>query len=143
MKLSDIFIHGKTYLLSGVSEYVLRADETENFFDQDATNIAFIIDGKGYVAHEDPDDGYRSMLGELRSFSVDNILNKFEPVEIYAEFSYAEKELVKLYDCQTKKIVLELGTDNSDDYYPCFVGSFTPENMVINRERHPEQWGSW
>jgi hypothetical protein len=30
-------------------------------------------------------------------------------------------------------VILEVGTDNNDDYYPSFVSSWKPENMAVNR----------
>jgi hypothetical protein len=47
------------HLLSGVDN--IQVDETEPI---DA--ILFILDGVTYMAIEDPDDGYRSMLAELK-----------------------------------------------------------------------------
>ena len=40
---------------------------------------------------------------------------------------------LELLDCKTGKTVLEVGTENTDDYYPCFVANWSPENMACNQ----------
>ncbi len=51
----------------------------------------------------------------------------------------AQPEKTPFQDCsftpgpwRVANVVLEVGTDNSDDYYPSFVANFQPENMATN-----------
>ncbi len=39
---------------------------------------------------------------------------------------------IQFFDAVTNKLVLEIGTDNADDYYPYCVMDWHPENLAIN-----------
>lgn len=97
----------------------------------EATTIVFILDGKTYMAVEDSDDGYRSSLG---TFEVTDtvVKNTFEPQEVTCTYDGGSNDTLEIIDAITGKIVLRVGTDNSDDYYPSFVDEFSPQNMAIN-----------
>jgi hypothetical protein len=45
---------------------------------------------------------------------------------------YEEHDILDLIDVVTGKVVLSVGTGNTDDYYPYWVAEFTPENMGAN-----------
>ena len=45
----------------------------------------------------------------------------------------SENDVLELLDCKTGKTVLEVGTENTGDYYPCFVANWSPENMACNQ----------
>ncbi|MET4529122.1 hypothetical protein [Bradyrhizobium sp. JR18.2] len=97
--------------------------------------IRFRLDGKVYTGIESPDDGYRSSLRGLY-VSDDAMKNVFPPVRVLAKMKGAEtyqtNDTLQLIDMVTGKIVLEVGTDNTDDYYPWFVGCFFPDCMATN-----------
>lgn len=96
--------------------------------------IRFRLDGKTYMAIEDPDDGYRSSMRNL-IVTNDKIKNSFKPVEVFGmmkQGGYYKSDIIQFYDTVTAKLVLEVGTDNTDDYYPSFVGNFRPENLILN-----------
>ncbi len=95
----------------------------------DANAIVFVLDGTAYRAQEDPNDGYRSYMGEL-SVSKKPVVNMFAPVPVFGRLAKTENDVLELIDVGTGKTVIEVGTDNSCDYYPSFVGCFTPENMT-------------
>ena len=101
----------------------------------DSTSISFNLDGVVYTGIENPDDGYRSSLDKL-IVSKDKIKNKFKSVSVMAlartSCRYGKADVLELVDVKTGKVVLEVGTNNTDDYYPSFVGNFYPENMCIN-----------
>lgn len=107
-----------------------------------ANCLRFRLDGKVYVALEDPDDGYRSAMRKL--FILDGKMkNVFTPVRVIARvcketgrLPYRNSaDLLQLVDIANGKVILEVGTDNTDDYYPCFVASWVPENMALNATR--------
>ena len=106
----------------------------DNF--ESAQVMRFRLDGKVYTAVEDPDDGYRSSMDKL-FMSDDPIKNAFAECRVVgkkkSDDEYGKNDTLELIDCVTGKTVLEVGTDNSDDYYPSFVASFHPENMASNR----------
>jgi hypothetical protein len=100
--------------------------------------VRFVLDGKTYTALENPSDGYRS---GMRSFveSDATVKNTFPAVRVMAIYKtkegYTECDILDLVDVVTGLTVLSVGTNNSDDYYPSFVGTFNPENMCINRDK--------
>ena len=104
---------------------------------EDANCIRFRLDGKVYTAIEDPSDGYRSSMERL-FVSEDSMRNVFSPVKVLArirtEYEYGgTSEVLQLLDMRNGQVILEVGTDNSDDYYPSFVAWWKPENMEVNR----------
>lgn len=125
---------GKTFDLTGVGSEQVRLTEGYRS-DDDATHFSFVLDGKCYTAMEDPSDGYRSSLRQVAVTKGTKITNRFAPVKVTARRGDAgsfESEIVELVDVVTGKVVIEFGTSNTDDYYPSFVGSFSPKNMVLN-----------
>lgn len=103
----------------------------------DATVCRFRLDGVVYTAVEDPSDGYRSCMSSLDSSEYATMTNVFPAIKVLGthrtkgEYS-GEDDVLELVDVSTGKVVLEVGTDNVDDYYPGFVASFHPENMATN-----------
>ena len=123
------------HFLSGVdysNEQIKRYDwDTEM---TDCQVIRFVLDGKTYTATEDPHDGYRSCLASI-FVTNDKVKNNFKRVMVMGIMKpsgYNNNNTLQLYDVETGKVVLEVGTDNHDDYYPSFVGVFYPENLVLN-----------
>lgn len=102
---------------------------------QNAEVIRFRLDGITYMAVEDPEDGYRSSMKKL-FVSGEQMKNIFPACKVMGikkpRGSYHENDTLQLIDCVTGKVVLEVGTDNRDDYYPMWVASFSPENMAVN-----------
>lgn len=97
-----------------------------------ADALSFCLDGVTYTATEDYNDGYRSSMREIK-VSDRQLSNMFAPqrvVGMYDDNGY--NDILKLIDVVTGKVVLEVGTDNSDDYYPCWVASWQPENLATN-----------
>lgn len=102
---------------------------------EDCATIKFILDGIIYKAIEDPSDGYRSACEEIVVVK-DHVANRFKAHQVFGKMKdsgYGTHDTVQFIDVKTNKIVLEVGTDNTDDYYPCCVMSFIPENLYINR----------
>lgn len=123
------------HILDGVdlcSEQVKDWDETLI----NANVIRLRLDGKVYTAVEDPSDGYRSSMDRL--FVDDSqIKNEFPPIRVLARMKGDDNwggvnKTIELLDMVTGKVVAEFGTDNTEDYYPCFVSAFSPENMATN-----------
>jgi hypothetical protein len=98
--------------------------------------IRFVLDGKSYTACEDDNDGYRSSMKEL--IEGGTVKNVFAPQRVLCsmrtEGEYGSKdETLVMRDMVTGEVVLEVGTDNTDDYYPSFVADFQPRNMACNQ----------
>jgi hypothetical protein len=104
----------------------------------DCQVVNFTLDGKTYTACEDPDDGYRSSMRYLRAGDTPTT-NVFAPVKVIGRMKPDGKyedgnEILELVDCTTGKTVIEVGTENKNDYYPCWVANFHPENMACNQK---------
>lgn len=126
------------HTLDAVDTYVDQVKQWGDHF-EDANCIRFRLDGVVYTAIESPDDGYRSSLGSLFVSPDDKLTNVFPPIRVLArmkgnENSYVN-DTIQFLDMVTGKVVMEVGTDNTDDYYPWFVGTFNPENMATNAAR--------
>jgi hypothetical protein len=97
--------------------------------------IRFRLNGVAYTAIENPDDGYRSSMDSLY-VSDEPMQNVFPPVRVLAKKKenerYSINDTLQLVDVVTGLVVMEVGTDNTDDYYPYFVSYFAPQNMVTN-----------
>lgn len=98
--------------------------------------MRFRLDGKVYTATEDPSDGYRSSMNEI-TVGDWPMTNVFQPVRVVGRhrtvYEYGgSSDVLELIDVGTGKTVIEVGTDNDDDYYPSFVANFQPEAMTPN-----------
>lgn len=104
---------------------------------EDCQCISFVIDGKTCTAIEDPEDGYRSSMKEIRVNLVP-LKNTFEPVDVICSYKETEDgndcEILEIRDIKSNKVVLEVGTDNTDDYYPSFICCWMPGNLSINKD---------
>jgi hypothetical protein len=106
-------------------------------YDEACETLRFVLDGKTYVAVQDPGDGYRSSM-EKFFVSDDVVSNAFQATEVIATKrgdgpdSYTVNDTLELRDIANGKLVLSVGTDNTDDYYPSWVGEWIPENLHLN-----------
>ena len=103
---------------------------------EDCQVMRFRLDGVVYVAVEDPNDGYRSMMNDIYT-SNEVVKNTFPPVKVVCRHrengrSGDVDDILEIIDVVTGKTIVEVGTENTDDYYPCFVASFSPENLAHN-----------
>jgi hypothetical protein len=119
--------------LSGVDMNNERTESEWGGGFEDCQVVNFILDGKVYTAIENPSDGYRSMLREIKlsDAATRTIKNRFSPVRVIGIIR--DGEVLDLFDVHTGKAILSIGTKDENDYYPVFVAEFTPENMAINQ----------
>lgn len=126
MKLKDFT--GVGYL-SGIDSLTVGLERDENT-NRSANAYVFIWNGKSYTVYEDPDDGWRSYLGEITQTKI-KVRNTFPPQKV---FGVAVKEMLYLVNYDTQELLLELGTDHSDDWYPHVVMRWYPQNLTVNQE---------
>lgn len=135
--IKDILPDGK-YLLSGVDEY-----QTTNDFYENINGVVLILNGEKYIMAEDQSDGYRSYGILVKDENVE-CLNTFPPQEIVIEskvtkitehFDSISNEMMTIKNPFTNEIIIELGTENMDDYYPMGVFHYHPENLPINKNK--------
>ena len=122
------------HMLSGVDRYKVEHDDS--YYTDDAQVFRFILDGVTYLAQENPDDGYRSSLGVFE-VTKDGVKNMFPPQGVIGAAGKRTEwddgtNIIVFTDIVTNEVVLEIGTDNSDDYYPCCIMHWSPQNMAIN-----------
>lgn len=131
MTLSDLV--GK-HILSGVSIGYAEKNELDN---DSPVSVDFILDGKNVSVIEDPDDGYRSSMREVtvdrNGFACTNLFDAISVLGMRrADDQFGTNDVIDFIDISNGKIILSVGTGNTDDYYPYFVSSWIPENMFVN-----------
>lgn len=97
--------------------------------------LMFRLDGVVYAVIDDPSDGYRSAMRELRVGG--EIKNTFSPVRVVGKHLTDEwddstiggHDILQLVHEDTGRIILEVGTAKVDDGYPCFLAYFNPEAL--------------
>jgi hypothetical protein len=126
MELKDLV---GLHTLTAVSNDVVR-----NNWDEDANYFNFKLDGVVYTVEEDPADGYRSMMKEIRVSAID-LPDAFPPQLVMGtmDIGGSDDEILTLMDVTTGLPVIQVGTENYDNYYPVFVANYMPENMAINK----------
>lgn len=93
-------------------------------------NCVFRIDDLFIEVVEDEDDGYRSMLGDLKVLenTADIIISKLPIATVVAKMSDDnDMDTMQLVDVNDGHLWLEFGTDESDSYYPGFVFFYSPK----------------
>lgn len=98
--------------------------------------VKFILDGVTYMAVEDPADGYRSYMEELKVVD-EPCKTKLPDIPVHCEHVSSglydcTNDLLEFYDKTNNKIFLVIGTENTDDYYPYCLFKYEPENLAIN-----------
>jgi len=101
----------------------------------DASCFRLLLDGDTLTVTEDENDGYRSALGSVEvEFKPEHpIKNTFPSVEVNCVHENSGCSILNIYDKSSGLLLMKFGTDNTDDYYPSFVGVFFPENLPQNR----------
>jgi hypothetical protein len=116
---------------------VVTGERTFDFYG--AAEHQFKLDDTVWEAVEDPDDGYRSHLGFMaivqeadRSIFFQTPIARVRVVHFVGSYDtdYGSKrdcDFFHLTDADDGHIWLTVGTDNTDDYYPCFTFHYEPK----------------
>lgn len=97
-----------------------------------------MIDGTIYAAVEDPSDGYRSALEGLfytglTEMDFDSVVDTGVLISYVPDNRYTERfDGFEFRDLQNGKLVLRIGTNYCDYYYPCCIMQWNPENLAVN-----------
>lgn len=131
----------------------MKTKDEHFYWDDEAEYLLFVLDGVSYKAVENPGDGYRSNLAYIvvdDEVPIQATLSSFPPQKVYAKmltpedelaqnndrweysFEHKENDILIIYDAETRLPVIEIGTTNTDDYYPCWMCRYNPEHMAIN-----------
>lgn len=115
--VADFFESGAKYFFYGV-------DGTHFKWCREGTSVPVVLE-----VLEDESDGYRSCCGDIQEKKDTTALNFFKTSidtvtvrEVDQHKSYNGWELV----AADGHVWLEFGTDNVDDYYPCFSFAYHP-----------------
>ncbi len=144
MEEEKVLIPDGKHLLSGVQEFHLDENDERNWAWWGVIDgYAIVVDGKTYLAIEDPDDGYRSYayITVPENFVVE-VTNQFEPQIVYVHNFHdtgeeedgwmTRDEYGIRFDNQYGQTVLSVSTDHSDSYYPIGMVEYNPENLPCN-----------
>lgn len=118
--------------LSGVELGVMH----DISINEDRNYVKFTLDNVHYLAVENPDDGYRSYCEDL-VVTEQPPLFSFEPQDMDCMMMESfpggfENDILVMRDAYSGEVVLEIGTDSVDDWYPCCRFHYKPENMSCN-----------
>ncbi len=120
-------------LESLVGNHILSAvDIDATHPDKHANAIRFKLGDVTYLAVEDSDDGYRSSMDHIAITQDECPRAKcFRGVEVVARMSseYGQ-DVLHLIHAKTGRIIVEVGTDGGDCYYPCWIARFNPEDVL-------------
>ena len=117
------------YELSGVDNSTQKL--TIYGDDVECNTILFVLNDITYKAVENPDDGYRSFCEALK-VCKNKVTNRFPSHKVVGKMKNGNCEIIQFFDIKTNEVVLEIGTDNYDDYYPYCVMRWIPQNLAIN-----------
>ena len=103
---------------------------------EEAANCGkFTLDGVTYAAIEDPEDGYRSCMSDLIICEEPAKIQLPQTLVACVHADRLDDDTLILYDLVTGKPVLEVGTRNYNDWYPCFCWDCRPENLWCNADQ--------
>ena len=106
----------------------------------DATNAILIkLDNTNYIFIEDPDDGYRSFMCPIAitdrtpKYILPDIEVTIEHITepIPEEYNYYNNDIYEFYE--GNNLILRVGTENVDDYYPRCLLEYYPEALKCNQ----------
>lgn len=124
-------------MLSGVSLVCVDLG-----YEEYADAVLLTIDEKNYIGFENPDDGYRSYgcfhqtdVCQRNSFPpqkvfVKNVIENSWVEEMYEIYQYRGIEITN----EAGDLILRVGTDLTDAYYPMACFKYNPENLPINMQ---------
>ena len=112
-------------LKSIAGEHVLTGWDTGS--DGDAEYLTLQLDGRAYTFLEKVVDSYRSELGTI---TIDDreVRTTFGPFPVLID-PWRDTDHATVGALYRGKTVAEVGTLDSNDYYPVFVARIYPENL--------------
>jgi hypothetical protein len=91
---------------------------------------SFKLGNTVYTAVEDEDDGYRSYLGSIEEASPEGKIFFNQPLATVTVVARTGCDEGYYLLGQDGHVWLTVGTNSTDDYYPCFVFEYQPKESV-------------
>jgi hypothetical protein len=148
MELKDL---AGIHMLDAVDYGTVLVNHTDSWNDGDrkVNQLRMRLDNVTYVCEEDPDDGYRSSMRDLRILGSEDkpITNVFGYIVVECRYAGSDNErhhknngyacgstcdVLEIYDKENGKLIIEVGTENTGEYYPYYVANWNPMNLHIN-----------
>ena len=108
----------------------------DEYCGEELNAIIVRIDDKNYLCYEDPEDGYRSRT-EFKE-TDEECSNIFPPQRVMVKhYKRRDEKGMEFYNPDFELILL-VGTDYYDDYYPVARYEWHPENLPINKGIHKD-----
>ena len=85
----------------------------------------FRLGGRVFEAIEDDSDHLRTCLGELVELPASELGCNIHP-SLVVECRLVEESFHGLEFTQGEWLILRVGTEHTDDYYPCFTCRYSP-----------------
>lgn len=120
--------------LSGIDRFI-EDRKTSEWSDalESVEVVRLILGGKVVEFSENPSDGYRSYHNGPEAVAA-TVTNTFPPVTVVCEHItegrnewHDGSDILRISNASTGAVILDVGTDNVDDYYPVFVSDFSAE----------------
>lgn len=115
-----------------------RTGECSNSY-EDVEVCRLEMDGVVYEFSEDPDDGYRSQ--HYGPTKIDTpLVNTFAPIAVVCThveestfgFSKGDADVLRVVNAKTGAVILDVGTNDIDDYYPSWICNFSAEALGVS-----------
>lgn len=114
--------------------------EVRHPFESESNGVWFNLGEKYYIAFEDPDDGYRSMCEDLIVTNINPDISSLVRVNQSVTVTHRASsntgcdtdDVIEIRNTATGHLILEVGTEDIDDYYPGFVCRYYPEHFDVN-----------
>ena len=111
--------------------------------ENDAEYVIFMLDGNCYKIEEDPDDGWRSYAKDVEEYHGEMSRRCILPYPIKVICCMddnPENTILKFMDAENGRVFLSIGTEHSDDWYPCCRFEYHPENIHLNETDSSFSW---
>ena len=111
--------------------------------ENDAEYVIFMLDGNCYKVEEDPSDGWRSYAKDVEEYHGEMSRRCILPTSIKAVCYMDDKPentILKFMDAENGRVFLSIGTEHSDDWYPCCRFEYHPENIHLNETDSSFSW---
>ncbi|TSP14019.1 hypothetical protein [Cupriavidus campinensis] len=134
-------VTGHAMLMAINTSYVPPEWKREIRGDETVEVMNFLVDGVWLSACQNPDDGYRSSMQGIKVIDMPKgVSGTTRITATNVRFMHDTgdggrrvNDVLVLLDEITEQPVLAVGTTDADDYYPCWLAQWAPENLASNR----------